>query len=158
MKDPTRPPGYQFQNLRVKRALIEFLVEPRGEATGELNVGYSDQVNVDGLSVSVIQTVTVQVLDPSDSRVVYLRAVVSLEGIFLGSADANIDPNDFGNDYAPSILFAFSREWIHKLTSACQPWPPVLLPPINVHQVRKQARTAEKARDPKVRPARKARH
>lgn len=142
MSDPTKQPGFQFIGMRVIRAHCEIVGDPPPGASGSLEVSYSDNVAVEDQSVTVRQTIQVQIFDPTNRDIVFLRSLVEIEGRFQGAADANIAPNEFGDNYAPTILYPFAREWIHKLTSAALPWPPILLPPVNVPELRKQARAA----------------
>lgn len=148
MKDPLRPPGFAFVRLRVLNAGYE-LGEDRPEGTlGEIALGYKDDVKVEGHRVVVKQTVEIKVLESTDKSTVLLRAMVELEGTFEGSADSNLSGEDFGHNNVPAILFAFSREWIHKLTSAAGDWPPILLEPVNVLALRARAAAAQPTTPP----------
>ena len=138
MNDPTRPPGFAFKRLRLLRAQCEVMNDPNDGEDGEIIFNYSDDVRVEGLSVAVTQSLFVQVVRPESREHVFLKAYVELEGRFEGGPAVNLDAERFGNEHAPAILYAFTREWIHRLTSAADPWPPVLLPPLNVLQIRKQ--------------------
>lgn len=153
MNDPTRQPGYQFVALRLLRASYETLSDAPLATDGELGIAYADHVDVKEQSVVLRQSVTVRVLNPASPEQAFLQVSVELEGRFQGSGDVNLDPHDFANNHAPALLFAFTREWIHRLTSAAAPWPPILLPPINVLEVRKQNAKPE----PKTRAARAGR-
>jgi preprotein translocase subunit SecB len=138
MKDPDQQPGFVFAALRLTRADYRTLAEPERDDQGELDVDYRDKVRVQGRSVVVSQAVHVRVLGTKDKSRTFIDLTVELEGTFHGSEHPNLDPEDFGNHHAPAILFAFTREWVHKLSSASAPWPPILLPPVNILQLRKQ--------------------
>lgn len=139
MKDPEQQPGFTFSRLRLVRADFRSVAEPQGDDQGELDVDYRDKVQVHGRDVILRQAVRVRVLDATDPDRVYLDLTVELEGTFAGSEHPNLEPEEFGHRHAPAILFAFTREWVHKLSSAAAPWPPILLPPVNILQLRKQA-------------------
>lgn len=138
MTDPKRPPGFSFVQLRVLSARYELGEERPPESVGEITLGYKDSVAVDGMRVVVRQMVEARVVDAADKTKIVLRAAVELEGTFEGTADANFTAEDFGNNHVPGILFAFSREWIHKLTSSAGDWPPILLDPVNIQEMRKR--------------------
>jgi preprotein translocase subunit SecB len=57
---------------------------------------------------------------------------------------ANLEPADFAENHAPAILFAFTREWLHRLTSNAGGWPPILLPPVNVLELRRKKHAVPK--------------
>jgi len=138
MKNPKRQPGYQFASMRLMRADYQLLDGPATGDKGNLDVDYGDQVDVQGQSVVLRQRLHVRILSSNDESKTYLDLRVDIEGTFVATPGANLDPTDFGNNHAPAILFAFTREWVHRLTSAAGPWPPILLPPVNVLQLRKQ--------------------
>jgi len=139
MMDPEQQPGFVFSSMRLVRAEYRFLELPEGEDQGELDVDYRDRVQIQGRDVLLRQMVHVRVLNSKDTSRVYLDLSVEIEGTFAGSEHPNLDPAEFANHHAPAILFAFTREWVHKLSSAAGPWPPILLPPVNILQLRKQA-------------------
>jgi preprotein translocase subunit SecB len=139
MMDPEQQPGFVFARMRLVKADFRALAEPEGEDQGELDVDYRDKVQVQGRDVILRQAVHVRVLNSKDPSQAYLDLAVEIEGTFAGSEHPNLDPVEFANNHAPAILFAFTREWVHKLSSAAAPWPPILLPPVNILQLRKQA-------------------
>jgi preprotein translocase subunit SecB len=139
MMDPEQQPGFVFSSMRLVRAEYRFLEEPEAEDQGELDVSYRDKVEVQGREVLLRQMVHVRVLNSKDPNRAYLDLSVEIEGTFAGTEHPNLDPAEFANNHAPAILFAFTREWVHKLSSAAGPWPPILLPPVNILQLRKRA-------------------
>jgi preprotein translocase subunit SecB len=138
MKAPDQQPGFAFARMRLIKADYRTLDEPEDEDHGQLDVAYQDSVHVQDRTVVVRQAVHVRVLGTRDKSRTYIDLTVELEGTFVGSEHPNLDPEDFGNNHAPAILFAFTREWVHKLSSSSAPWPPILLPPVNILQLRKQ--------------------
>ncbi len=136
MNDPNRPPGFAFAGLRLIRSSFELLGAPIDDQGAELVFNYDDNVKIDGQLVTVTQSLAVALIHPTNKEQVYLRAFAELEGRFQGSEDANLTPEQFGNDHAPAILYSFTREWIHRLTSAADPWPPIVMNPANVFQLR----------------------
>lgn len=137
MNDPNEQPGYHFAAVRLIRADYRLLGGPPQGVKGNMDVDYSDRVEIDGGNVRVTQILKVRIVSPATPPEPYLELHVEVQGDFLASPGANIDPADFGNNHAPAILFPFSREWVHRLTSASSPWPPIVLPPLNVIQLRK---------------------
>jgi preprotein translocase subunit SecB len=138
MKDPQQQPGFAFTSVRLVRATYRLAAPPAEGVQGELDIRYADKVQVKKTSVLLRQSVRARVVDPQDPERAYLDLEVEVEGTFVGDVAPNLDPQDFGNNHAPAILFAFTREWVHKLSSAAAPWPPILLPPVNILQLRKQ--------------------
>jgi preprotein translocase subunit SecB len=138
VKDPTRQPGYSFQDVRLIRAQYELGVEGTSDAEGELEWRYDDEVEVEGRTVRVRQEVRARVVDASSEDLVYLTASVVVEGRFESTPGANLEPRDFAENHAPAILFAFTRECLHRLTSSAGGWPPILLPPVNVLELRRK--------------------
>lgn len=103
-----------------------------------MSISYRDDVRVDGKRIIILQQLKVGVHDPADNSKVFVLAQVDIEGVFEGAVETNIDPTEFAHKHAPGVLFPFAREWIYKLTSSVAPWPPILLPPMNVLQLRAQ--------------------
>lgn len=124
--------------MRLLRADYRLFGGPAAGDKGDLDVDYGDAVEVQGEGVVVRQSLHLRILGSQDKSKTYLDLRVELEGTFVATPAPNLDPTDFGNNHAPAILFAFTREWVHRLTSAAAPWPPILLPPVNVLQLRKQ--------------------
>lgn len=139
MKEIDRQPGFRFAGLRLVHAEYHLVDDPEEGDQGKLDVNYGDQIGVNGSDVIVRQSLHVRMLSQRDPSRVYLDLRVEIEGTFLGTPEPNLEPKDFGENHAPAILFAFTREWVHKLSSAAGPWPPILLPPVNILQLRKQA-------------------
>jgi len=148
MTSTTGSPGFEFERVRLLSAQYEFVREPREGESADVGFNYGDKVEIEGLRVVVTQVVNVQLVSSADSSQVLLRAHVVLEGQFQGTPDAVLDAERFGNQHAPAILFAFTREWIHRLTSAAHPWPPIIIPPVNVLQLRQDSNAGSVPRSP----------
>lgn len=137
-KDPGRAPGFQFSGTRLLKAQYQLFQESPAPSEGELTFLYDDEIEVQGLSIVVRQTVHARIVDSKNRAKTYVDARVELEGRFEGTSGANFSTEDFANDHAPAILFPFVREWLQRLTSDASPWPAIVLPPMNVMQLRKQ--------------------
>lgn len=142
MKDPTRQPGFAFTDVRLARAQYELKSDPTSEAEAELQWRYEDSVDIQGGTVVVKQDLMARLVDRHRRDLVYLTARVAVEGRFEGSPDSNLNPSEFGEGHAPAILFAFTREWMHRLTSNAGTWPAILIPPVNVLELRRKRREA----------------
>src|SRR5688572_27166654 len=107
MKDPTKPPGFNFLGLRLIKARYELLSDPTdGEGSaGQLALGYRDQLSVQEPRVFLRQGFTVKVCNPDNQSQVFLLIDVELEGAFEATSDPNMSPSEFGERIAPSILF-----------------------------------------------------
>ena len=140
MNDPTRPPGYTFSQVRLLRAYYTLSDDAPFTPTGKLEYAYRDELKLQEGSFSVLQTLGARIVDPIDPTLQYLKAEVSVEGQFAAIGNENVSLQEFAEHHAPAILFAFTREWLHRLTSSAGDWPPILLPPMNVLEMRKTQR------------------
>jgi preprotein translocase subunit SecB len=139
MNDPSKSPGYGFQGIRLISASVLLVERLLPQAAFAIRFEYSDGSRIDGKSLVVVQNMKVTATPENDAARELLRVHTELEGTFEIGDAANIKPDDFANNYAPPIMFPFTREWIYRLTSDCAPLPPVLLPPINILRIREAA-------------------
>jgi len=58
--------------------------------------------------------------------------VVSIDGYFETAKEGNLSLKEYAKEMAPALLMPFVREIIANITSRI-PYPPILLPPINIH-------------------------
>lgn len=144
MTDPGKQPGLFFDHVRLLRAEYELSPEAPNPPDGELDLDYGDHVTVEAARVLVRQRVSAKIHSPAEPERIFLRASVEVEGLFLAGPDTNISLDEFGQNHAPALLLAFTREWLHRLTSAAKPWPPILIPPLNVLEIRKRRQSPAK--------------
>lgn len=144
MNDPNEQPGYHFAAVRLMRVDYRLTGGAPQGVKGDMEVDYSDRVEVQDRSVRVTQSLNLRIVNHDTPTLHYLELQVEVQGDFVAAPGANIAPRDFGNDHAPAILFPFTREWVHRLTTGAGPWNPILLPPLNVIQLRKSAATKAK--------------
>ena len=137
MNDPSQQPGYLFAGVRLLGADYRLTSDSPPGVKGDLDVNYEDQVEVHGPEVRIRQTLKVRILDAADKSRTHLQLRVEVEGRFTSHPGANLTLDDFAQNHAPAILFPFTREWVARLTSAATPWPSVLIPPLNVLQLRR---------------------
>jgi preprotein translocase subunit SecB len=137
VSDPAKAPGYTFKGVRLLSAQVKIIDRSALPQTLGVNFEYSDSPQVNGREVLLTQRIGVRVTPTGEPTRDLLTVETVLEGVFEGSEDVNIEPSEFAQHHAPPIMFPFSREWIFRLTSDCAPFPPILLPPMNVLQVRK---------------------
>lgn len=134
------PPTFEFVNLSVTKAIYELLAKsPQpGERPPIVNVGLeigaSAQIIKDGTG-AFVKLETKITPDPLWQP---YRIEVTLGAAFQAKRSTAEDLRAFCQFAAPSILFPYIRETVHRLT-ADAPHGPVRLNPMNISQLLNQS-------------------
>jgi preprotein translocase subunit SecB len=138
------PAGYRFLRFWVVHAEFETSGKTPPGPELEVKADYHDQVVRVSPRIEVEQRIVATIFPKSAPSDIAYTASATLRGEFERVGDAQPPPAEFAEDNALALLYPFTREWIHRLTSGGA-LPPLLLPPMNIKAIHRARAEAAKA-------------